>query len=248
MSQPDGRTGGGPTSEPWALGSVLGVWGHPDDEGYLSAAHMMRALAAGHRVTCVTATRGELGTSDHERYPPGEPLAEVRTAELEAALAVLGVEDHVWLDYADGGCAAVDPAEGAARVLEQLRRTRPDTVLTFGPDGMTGHSDHQSVSLWVDLAVAAYDGPRPRVLQATNTPEWLAQWRARLDELNVYMGAEPPCHPRSELASFLPLTEEEQDRKIQAMLCQTSQIEPLVMVFGADTFRSAFSEECFYEP
>ena len=248
MSQPDGRTGGGPTSEPWVLGSVLGVWGHPDDEGYLSAAHMMRALAAGHRVTCVTATRGELGTSDHERYPPGEPLAEVRTAELEAALAVLGVKDHVWLDYADGGCADVDPAEGAARVLEQLRRTRPDTVLTFGPDGMTGHSDHQSVSLWVDLAVAAYDGPRPRILQATNTPEWLAQWRARLDELNVYMGSEPPCHPRSELASFLPLTEEEQDRKIQAMLCQTSQIEPLVMVFGADTFRSAFSEECFYEP
>ncbi len=247
MSQPDGRTGGGPTSEPWVLGSVLGVWGHPDDEGYLSAAHMMRALAAGHQVTCVTATRGELGTSDHERYPPGEPLAEVRTAELQAALAVLGVQDHVWLDYADGGCADVDPAEGAARVLEQLRRTRPDTVLTFGPDGMTGHSDHQSVSLWVDLAVAAYDGPRPRVLHATNTPEWLAQWRARLDELNVYMGAEPPCHPRSELASFLPLTEEEQDRKIQAMLCQTSQIEPLVMVFGADTFRSAFSEECFYE-
>ncbi len=245
MTQPD-IPAAAEQAAPWTLGSVLGVWGHPDDEGYLSAAHMMRALSAGHHVTCVTATRGELGSPDPERWPPGEPLAEVRTAELYAALGVLGVEDHVWLDYPDGGCADVDPAEGAARVLEQLRRTRPDTVLTFGPDGMTGHSDHQSVSRWVDIAVDSYDGPRPRVLHATNTPQWLAQWRPRLDELNVYMGSEPPCHPHDQLVSHVRLTEAEQDRKVQAMLCQTSQIDPLVQVFGRDSFRSAFSEESFH--
>src|SRR5205823_1865525 len=183
----------------WTLGSLLGVWGHPDDEGYLSAAHMMRAREAGQRVACVTATRGELGSSDPDRWPAGEALAKVRTAELYAALAVIGVEDDVWLDYPDGGCADVDAAEGSARVLEQLRRTQPDTVLTFGPDGMTGHADHQSVSRWVDDAVRAYaeqGGSRPRVLHATNTPEWLVKWRARLDEFNVYMGSEPPCDDR----------------------------------------------------
>lgn len=245
MTQPDGPTAGAPAPDDWTLGSLLGVWGHPDDEGYLSAAHMMRAVQAGHRVACVTATRGELGSTDPSRWPAGESLAKVRTAELSASLDVLGVQDHVWLDYADGGCAEVDPTEGAARVLEQLRRVRPDTVLTFGPDGMTGHPDHQSVSRWVDDAVRSYDGPAPLVLHATNTPEWLATWRARLDEFNVYMGSEPPCNPRSELASHLVLTEEERDRKVQAMLCQISQIEPLVQVFGADTLRTAFSEESF---
>jgi LmbE family N-acetylglucosaminyl deacetylase len=45
------------------LGTVLGVWGHPDDEAYLSAGLMMRALTNGHRVVCVTATRGEAGFS-----------------------------------------------------------------------------------------------------------------------------------------------------------------------------------------
>ena len=233
-------------TEPWTLGNLLGVWGHPDDEGYLSAAHMMRALAAGYRVACVTATRGELGSTDPDRWPAGESLARVRTAEMEAALAVLGVQDHVWLDYADGGCADVDPAEGSARVLEQVRRTRPDTILTFGPDGMTGHSDHQSVSRWVDLAVQRYDGAAPTVLHATNTPEWLGRWRARLDELNVYMGSEPPCNPVSELKSHIRLTEPERDRKLQAMECQISQIEPLLMVFGKDTFHEAFSEESFH--
>ncbi len=247
MTQPDSHEEVDPAQPRWTLGSLLGVWGHPDDEGYLSAAHMMRAIDAGRQVTCVTATRGELGSADTVRWPPGEPLAKVRTAELYAALAVLGVQDHVWLDYPDGGCADVDPAEGAARVLDQLRRVRPDTVLTFGPDGMTGHGDHQAVSRWVDDAVRAYDGPPPRVLHATNTPEWLGQWRARLDEFNVYMGSEPPCHPRSELASHLVLTEDEMDRKVRAMLCQTSQVEPLVHVFGADTYRSAFSEESFHQ-
>jgi LmbE family N-acetylglucosaminyl deacetylase len=232
-------------TETWTLGNILGVWGHPDDEGYLSAAHMMRALDAGCRVACVTASRGELGSTDPERWPAGESLARVRTAEMEASLKILGVTDHVWLDYPDGGVADVDPAEGTARVLEQVRRTRPDTILTFGPDGMTGHSDHIAVSRWVDLAVPQYDGPPPRVLHATNTPQWLGRWRARLDEANVYMGSEPPCHDRSEQVSHIDLTPAERDRKVEAMLCQISQIQPLLDLFGRDTFHEAMSEESF---
>ncbi len=234
-------------TEPWPLGHLLGVWGHPDDEGYLSAAHMMRALDAGYRVACVTATRGELGSTDPERWPAGESLARVRTAEMEASLAVLGVTDHVWFDYPDGGVAEVDTAEGTARVLEQIRRTRPDTILTFGPEGMTGHTDHITVSGWVDLAVQQYDGPAPAVLHATNTPEWVERWQPTLESANVYMADEgvPPCHPLSEQRSHIVLTQQEKDRKIEAMLCQTSQIQPLVDLFGKDTFQEAFSEESF---
>ena len=59
------------------LGTILGVWAHPDDETWLSAVHMMRAVRAGDRVVCVTATRGELGSTDPERWPPGDSLAAV---------------------------------------------------------------------------------------------------------------------------------------------------------------------------
>ena len=48
---------------------------------------MAAAVRAGQRVVCVTATRGELGSTDPDRWPPGEVLAAVRTAELDAALA-----------------------------------------------------------------------------------------------------------------------------------------------------------------
>ena len=157
------------------LGTILGVWAHPDDETWLSAVHMARAVRMGSRVACVTATRGELGSPDPDRWPPGEGLAKIRTAELDAALAILGVSEHYWLDYPDGGCAAVPLDEGAQRVLDMLERVRPNTVLTFGPDGMTGHSDHQTVGGWVTAAVAAWTGPPPQVLWATNTPGWLGR-------------------------------------------------------------------------
>ncbi len=45
------------------LGTILGVWAHPDDEAYLSAGLMATAIAAGRRVVCVTATRGRGGLS-----------------------------------------------------------------------------------------------------------------------------------------------------------------------------------------
>ena len=52
------------------LGTVLGVWAHPDDEAYLSGGLMAMARDAGSRVVCVTATRGELGTPDPQAWPP----------------------------------------------------------------------------------------------------------------------------------------------------------------------------------
>ena len=52
------------------LGTVLGVWAHPDDETYLSAGLMAQAVRDGDRVVCITATRGEGGSLDEERWPP----------------------------------------------------------------------------------------------------------------------------------------------------------------------------------
>jgi LmbE family N-acetylglucosaminyl deacetylase len=133
-----------------SLGTVLMVWAHPDDETYLVGGLSAALTDAGQRVVCVTATRGEAGGDAAD-------LAEIRTAELDVALAMLGVDEHRWLDYPDGGCAVVDDITAAARIRAVVDEVRPDTVVTFGPDGFTGHPDHQAVSRWVDLAVASYD-------------------------------------------------------------------------------------------
>ena len=118
--------------------TLLGVWAHPDDEAYLTAGLMLEHVARGDRVVLVTATLGERGTSDAVAWPPSR-LAPHRHAELIASLAVLGVHDLRLLGFEDGGCDTVD---GTDLVIEQIEDVRPDVIVTFGPDGMTGHPDH----------------------------------------------------------------------------------------------------------
>src|ERR1700709_2753783 len=111
------------------LGTILSIWAHPGDEGYTCGAIMARAVSNGQRVICVTATRGELGSTDPDRWPSGPSLAEVRTGELAASLAVLGVTDHRWLDYPDGGCPDVDPLDAVSRLQAIVDECEPDTIL-----------------------------------------------------------------------------------------------------------------------
>ena len=61
-------------------------------------------------------------------------------------MAVLGVTDHRVLGLPDGGLADLDPTEGVALGRHGcIEETVPDTILTFGPDGMTFHPDHITV-------------------------------------------------------------------------------------------------------
>src|SRR5688500_4682419 len=136
------------------LGTILGIWAHPDDDIYLSAGLMGAAVEAGQRVVDVTATRGEGGSMDEERWPP-ESMGDVRTNELLRSLDVLGVTEHHFLegpvdvDMETG----LDPA-GAEQVRTLMKEIDPDTILTFGPEGMTGHVAHQDVSRWSGEAFA----------------------------------------------------------------------------------------------
>ena len=73
-----------------------------------------RPSATARRVVCVTATRGEEGSWDEERWPTAT-LGAVREAELMRSLEILGVTEHRWLDYSDGTCADVDHEEAVAQ-------------------------------------------------------------------------------------------------------------------------------------
>jgi len=229
-----------------ALGTVLGVWAHPDDETYLSGALMAQAVAGGSRVVCVTATRGEQGSPDASRWPPGPGLATLRTGELEAALTVLGVVEHHWLDYPDGGCPDVDEAEAVARIRAFVDDVQPDTVLTFGPDGMTGHDDHRTVSRWTGLALGP--GGADRLHHATHTRAWVDEFLPRLERVGALMGGELPVTDAADLSLLVRAEGDLLDLKERAMHAQASQIEPLVRAFGPAVFRAALVEEAYRHP
>lgn len=225
------------------LGTVLTIWAHPDDETYLVGGMAAALTDAGHRVVCVTATRGEAGVSSDAAYL--ERLAHVRTAELEAALRILGIEEHHWLDYPDGGCADVDAVEAAARIAAVVDDVRPDTVVTFGPDGFTGHPDHRTVSHWTDLALARA-ATRPRLLHAVSREEPVDR---ELDEdFGVFEHGRPRICADDELDLLLELDGAVLDRKVAALLQQVSQTGGLVEAVGLERFRAWVASESFAGP
>ena len=215
------------------------VWAHPDDETYLAGGLSAALTDAGRRVVCVTATRGEAGVDDAD-------LAGIRTTELEAALEVLGVEEHHWLDYADGECAAVDADAAAARVRAHLDDVRPDTVVTFGPDGFTGHPDHQAVSRWVDLAVDRAIGSDLRVLHAVGREQ--AVDPGLDDDYQVFELGRPRMLPDDQIDLLLPLDDVLLDRKVRALLLQESQTAGLVSAVGLPRFRAWVATEALAAP
>src|SRR5919204_6229381 len=136
-----------------SLGTILGLWAHPDDETYLSAGLMAQAVRDGRRVVCVTATRGEQGSFDEARWPTAS-MGKVREAELLRSLDILGVSEHHFLDYYDGTCAGVDEVEATGKLRAIMEEVEPDSVLTFGPEGMTDHPDHKAVCAWTSATFA----------------------------------------------------------------------------------------------
>jgi len=214
------------------LGTVLMIWAHPDDETYRAGGVSALLTDAGQRVVCITATRGEAGGD-----------GQVRTVELEEALAVLGVSEHHWLDYPDGGCADVDADEAVTRIRTIVDEVRPDTVLTFGPDGITGHPDHQTVSAWTDLALAGRD---VRLLHAVEREERID---GELDEeFGVYELGQPRVLPDDEIDLLLRPEGDLLDRKVSALLLQKSQTGGLVDAVGIERFRAWAADEAFARP
>jgi LmbE family N-acetylglucosaminyl deacetylase len=221
------------------LGTVLGVWAPPDDEAYLAGGVMAMARAAGSRVVSVTATSGERGTAD----PQVESLAAVRILELARSLEILGVVEHHALGLPDGGCADLDPAGPVARLAAILDEVAPDTVLTFGPDGLTGHPDHQAVSAWTGAAFAEAAPPGARLLHAT-----IAERRATPPEdLGIYPPGYPIRTPDGQLAVDLALAPAVAARKTRALAAQATQTTGLIAVLGVDTYTAWVGEESFVE-
>ena len=226
------------------LGTILGIWAHPDDEAYLSGGLMALAGDAGSRVVCVTATRGELGTPDPAAWPP-QRLAVERTAELARCLEILGVTEHQWLGYRDGECPQVDPSEAVARLCELIGEVRPDTVLTFGPDGITGHPDHQTISAWTTKAFDRAAPSGARLLYAALSEPRMRRWKSLGDSLGIYLPGYPIIRAADQLAVDLELDPGTARRKVRALAAQTTQTAGLIAALGVDRYTAWVGVESF---
>jgi LmbE family N-acetylglucosaminyl deacetylase len=233
------------------LGTIVGVWAHPDDEVYLSGGLMAAAAAQGQRVVVVTATRGEHGTDDPVTWPPAR-LAARRTEEIAASLAALGGDgiEHRFLGDARGRChldgtLAGDPgAETVDELAGVLADVAPDTVLTFGPDGLTGHGDHRAVSAWTDRALRQVAGAAPRLLHACVTAGWVERFGEFVEPMDDGDDAFTPW-PTGALAVDLEFEGELLDRKVAALRAQATQTAALEAAIGSGRYATSVAGEYF---
>jgi LmbE family N-acetylglucosaminyl deacetylase len=221
--------------------TLLGVWAHPDDEAYTSAGLMAEFRARGDRVVIVTATLGEHGTSDPATWPPAR-LALRRHAELRNSLATLDVDELHLLGYEDGACETRD---GTDAIAAHIDRIEPDVIVTFGPDGLTGHPDHRAICRWTMDAWAA-TGPAADLWYATLTPEFHREWGHLNERVGLFADQpEPPSTERSDLAHHISLRGHALDLKVAALHAHESQTRPLIDMVGIDAYRAWWRTESF---
>jgi LmbE family N-acetylglucosaminyl deacetylase len=221
--------------------TLLGVWAHPDDEAYLSAGLMAAFRRRGDRVVVVTATLGELGTSDPAAWPPAR-LAPLRAAELRRSLAAVGVDELRLLGFSDGDC---DRHDGSELIAAYMAEIEPDVIVTFGPEGMTGHPDHRAVSRWTTDAWVD-SRSQADLLYATLTEDFHRRWGGVNDEVGLWVDQpEPPLTPTDDLALRLELPDVLLDQKVAALDAHASQTRPLVDLLGRATYREWWRTESF---
>ena len=235
------------------LGTILGLWAHPDDEAYGTAGIMATAVDAGQRVVVVTATYGEKG------FPAGDTTSieerkALRGKEVAECLRILGVTEHRYLDYADGGCKDVPDETGAAGLAAAIAEVQPDTILTFGPDGGTGHPDHIAICRWSTLAmsdpaVTALDR-KPRLLYSTKSVEWADEFMAGRDRSAIMMaeGLESEPDPADKISLHYRCDDAMAARKLAALKAQASQVESFISAVGEEAYVAMFRDEFFRDP
>lgn len=227
------------------LGTIMGIWAHPDDETFMMAGLMAAAVQNGQQVVCVTATKGEAGSQDPIKWPV-ETLGSIRAIELVQALRILGVHHHQWLGYPDGGCAQVPEGQAVTQLLPQIAKYQPDTIITFAPDGMTGHPDHQAISRWTTLAAA--QSPQPvQLYYAVITQEaYDSHFKEMDDKMNIFFNVSQPQLYQAnacDLVFKLPPTLAE--KKSQALAAMPSQYEFMLQLFPLHFIQQAFATEAF---
>ncbi len=226
--------------------TLLGVWAHPDDEAYLSSGLMMRTVAAGGRVTVCAATAGERGFAAADPRSLDERIS-LRTAELRAAAAAAGVDDVRMLGWTDGTLGDVPFEALVAQISALIDDVRPDLVITFGPDGVTGHRDH--VAIGRATTAAWTRSARGELLFAAQRQSWLDEWRELHRSLGVMMTEDDsPGMAEGDIALAVELDGLELDRKRAVLAAHASQTDGLVATMGESTYRRWIRAETFRRP
>jgi LmbE family N-acetylglucosaminyl deacetylase len=240
---------------------------HPDDECIATGGVIAAAVAAGHRVVLVVATRGEVGEVDDGVLGNGETLAQRREAETARAGEILGIARIEFLGYRDSGMVdtpdndavgsfwTADVEEAAQRLATILREEQAEALTIYDDNGNYGHPDHIQVHR-VGVRAAEIAGTA-RVYEATLNRDAMQRLiRDRRDEA-IAAGVEfledvddPEAFtmgvPEERITTTVDVSEFV-DQKREALAAHASQVDEtsFFLAMPIEVFREMFGTEWF---
>lgn len=171
---------------------MLVVVAHEDDE-VMIAGYLAKLAQDDHkRIAVVYVTNGD-GGGNAVGNESGAALGQERQMEARRALASIGIENVWFLNQHDTPNQNVlfslghwDHGHVLGALVRLMRITRPDVVLTWFPDPVSGenHADHQASSV---VAVEAFDAAGDE----TKFPEQLSPAKNRTGMSNLTEGLLP---------------------------------------------------------
>ena len=229
---------------PLCLATILA---HPDDETFGAGGTLLRYTAAGVVCHSLSLTRGDAGESGPAGTAPipAERLGEIRAAELAESGRRMGLASTTALHYPDGALASA-PVDAVIRdIVRWLRETRPDIVITWGPDGGYGHPDHIAAGELalraVSLAGVARHEPElgehvhvRRCYRMVVAAEVFDRLRELTPDFNAYMdtlATKPQRWERSDLGAVIDIRAVA-ERKWHAMQAHATQQQDLDRLAG----------------
>jgi len=192
---------------------ALAIVAHPDDVDFGMAGTVATLTSQGVDVAYCLVTSGDAGGD--ELVMAREDRAKLRENEQRAAAACVGVNEVVFLGYADG---MVEPTLALRRDLARVIRTvRPDVVLTQSPERnydriFASHPDHLATGE-ATLRAVYPDARNPHAFPALLNDEGLQPFTVT----RVWIvGTSAPSLVVDTTASI--------DKKIEALKCHKSQV------------------------
>ncbi len=124
------------------LKRALCIVAHPDDIDFFAAGSVVLMTRRGVAVDFILATSGDKGSRDPT--VSGQHLAATREREQLTSAALLGAGRVEFLRHPDA--ELVDSLDFRGELVREIRRSRPDVLLTFDPTpGYRQHPDHRVV-------------------------------------------------------------------------------------------------------
>ncbi len=227
---------------------------------------MAKAAEAGHEVTLVVATQGELGEPVPGVLADDEELWTRRVAETQQSAVVLGASRVEFLGYRDSGMMGeptnddprafwqADVEEAAARLAALLTDVGCDVLTIYDDHGNYGHPDH--IQVYRVGRRAGELAEIPFVFQATMNRDAIVrsirERAADFAELEA-AGRGPGIDDNTDMGSPEALithaidVSDFIDHKRRSMRCHESQISPddFFLAMPVEGFRQAFGTEWF---